>query len=102
MAALAKIPGVNCPKPQGAFYAFPDISVAFGKKHGDQAINNDVNWRADYSSGVWVSNASFAGGTYTLKGEDGDYSAASDSVVAWSWFITVNIRSNDPRLWASV
>jgi aspartate aminotransferase len=44
MAALAKIPGVNCPKPQGAFYAFPDISVAFGKKHGDQAINNDVDF----------------------------------------------------------
>ena len=37
MAALKKIPGLNCPTPQGAFYAFPDISVAFGKKHGDQA-----------------------------------------------------------------
>src|SRR6201999_1272201 len=44
MVALAKIPGVNCPKPQGAFYAFPDISVAFGKKHGDQTINNDVDF----------------------------------------------------------
>lgn len=44
MAALKKIPGVNCPKPQGAFYAFPDISAAFGKKHGDQAINNDVDF----------------------------------------------------------
>jgi aspartate aminotransferase len=44
MAALKKIPGVNCPKPQGAFYAFPDISVAFGKKHGGQAINNDVDF----------------------------------------------------------
>ena len=44
MAALAKIPGVNCPKPQGAFYAFPDISVAFGKKHGAATINNDVDF----------------------------------------------------------
>ena len=44
MAALKKIPGVNCPRPQGAFYAFPDISVAFGKKHGDNAINNDVDF----------------------------------------------------------
>jgi aspartate aminotransferase len=24
---------VICPRPQGAFYAFPDISVAFGKSH---------------------------------------------------------------------
>jgi len=44
MAALAKIPGVNCPKPQGAFYAFPDVSVAFGKKHGEQTIANDVDF----------------------------------------------------------
>ncbi len=44
MAALANIPGVNCPKPQGAFYAFPDISVAFGKKHGDATIGNDVDF----------------------------------------------------------
>ncbi len=44
VAALAKIPGVNCPKPQGAFYAFPDISVAFGKKHGNVTIGNDVDF----------------------------------------------------------
>ncbi|MCC7145307.1 MAG: pyridoxal phosphate-dependent aminotransferase [Phycisphaeraceae bacterium] len=30
---LAKIPGVKCPKPTGAFYVFPDIAeAAFGKK----------------------------------------------------------------------
>jgi aspartate aminotransferase len=44
MAALNAIPGVRCPKPQGAFYAFPDISVAFGKKHGATAIANDVDF----------------------------------------------------------
>ncbi|HEY2396541.1 MAG TPA: pyridoxal phosphate-dependent aminotransferase [Rudaea sp.] len=44
MAALASISGVGCPRPQGAFYAFPDISVAFGKKHGATAINNDVDF----------------------------------------------------------
>jgi aspartate aminotransferase len=44
MAALTAIPGLRCPRPQGAFYAFPDISVAFGKKHGAQAIDNDVDF----------------------------------------------------------
>src|SRR5581483_2055312 len=44
MAALTAIPGVRCPRPQGAFYAFPDISVAFGKKHGSHAIGNDVDF----------------------------------------------------------
>ena len=44
VAALTSIPGVKCPVPQGAFYAFPDVSAAFGKKHGANAIGNDVEF----------------------------------------------------------
>jgi aspartate aminotransferase len=44
LAVLDSIPGVRCPRPQGAFYAFPDISVAFGKKHGTTVISNDVDF----------------------------------------------------------
>ena len=44
--ALTAIPGVVCPRPQGAFYAFPDISVAFGKSHNGVRINNDVEFCA--------------------------------------------------------
>ncbi len=44
MAMLNSIPGVVCPKPQGAFYAFPDISVAFGKSHNGKKIENDVDF----------------------------------------------------------
>ncbi len=43
VAALTAIPGVSCPRPQGAFYAFPDISSAFGKRHGGTRIGNDVD-----------------------------------------------------------
>jgi aspartate aminotransferase len=46
VAALGAIPGVACPRPQGAFYAFPDISVAFGKSHHGTKINNDVEFCA--------------------------------------------------------
>lgn len=42
VGALLAIPGVKCPRPQGAFYAFPDISVAFGKSHKGTKIANDV------------------------------------------------------------
>ncbi|MGH8145503.1 MAG: pyridoxal phosphate-dependent aminotransferase [Rhodanobacteraceae bacterium] len=42
--ALLSIPGVKCPRPQGAFYAFPDISVAFGKSHNGKLIANDVDF----------------------------------------------------------
>ena len=45
MAVLDRIPGVACPRPQGAFYVFPDISCAFGKTHGPTGakIGNDVD-----------------------------------------------------------
>lgn len=46
VAALTAIPCVVCPRPQGAFYAFPDISVAFGKSHNGVSISNDVEFCA--------------------------------------------------------
>ena len=42
MATMSKINGITCPKPQGAFYAFPDISAIFGKKHQGVIIENDM------------------------------------------------------------
>ena len=44
MAAMNAIPGVVCPRPQGAFYVFPDISCAFGKSHNGVKIENDVDF----------------------------------------------------------
>ena len=46
LAALAAIPGVACPRPQGAFYVFPDISCAFGRSHQGRPIANDVDFCA--------------------------------------------------------
>ena len=43
LAALAEIPGLICPRPQGAFYVFPDCSVAIGKRHAGVEITNDVD-----------------------------------------------------------
>ena len=44
MEALLSIPGLVCPRPQGAFYAFPDISFAFGKSYQGKVIANDVDF----------------------------------------------------------
>src|SRR5690606_17624007 len=44
--ALLASPGVACPRPQGAFYAFPDVSCAFGRSHAGQQITNDVEFCA--------------------------------------------------------
>jgi len=43
LAVMNAIPGVVCPRPQGAFYVFPDISCAFGKSHNGVKIGNDVD-----------------------------------------------------------
>ena len=43
LGAMQAIPGVVCPRPQGAFYVFPDISCAFGKSHDGAVIHNDVD-----------------------------------------------------------
>ncbi|MFN4079973.1 MAG: pyridoxal phosphate-dependent aminotransferase [Saprospiraceae bacterium] len=40
LSMLEEIPGVKSNLPDGAFYAFPDISAYFGKKYGDTVIRN--------------------------------------------------------------
>jgi aspartate aminotransferase len=40
VARLRKIPGVRCAEPKGAFYAYPNISTAFGKN----GITNTVQF----------------------------------------------------------
>ena len=39
--ALAQIPGIKTNMPDGAFYAFPDISAFIGRTDGEYEINND-------------------------------------------------------------
>jgi aspartate aminotransferase len=43
MAVMDSIPGVVCPRPQGAFYVFPDVSAYFGKSHDGKKIGNDID-----------------------------------------------------------
>ena len=41
---LTKVDGLVCPKPTGAFYAFPDVSCYFGKTSaGGRAINSALD-----------------------------------------------------------
>ncbi len=40
---LTAIPGVTCCLPKGAFYAFPNVSAYFGKRHGAVKIDNSMD-----------------------------------------------------------
>jgi aspartate aminotransferase len=43
LAGLREIPGVTCVEPQGAFYAFPDVSAFVGRKTpAGRVITDDV------------------------------------------------------------
>jgi aspartate aminotransferase len=44
---LREIPGVTCPAPDGAFYAFPNFSAYFNKRDGGRVIGNSLDL-ADY------------------------------------------------------
>ena len=39
---LNDIDGVSCPKPQGAFYVFPDVSSHFGRRIGDVTVDGSL------------------------------------------------------------
>ncbi len=42
--ALSRIEGIRINNPEGAFYAFPNISAFFGKSDGTTTINNDEDF----------------------------------------------------------
>jgi aspartate aminotransferase len=44
---LNSIEGINCIKPEGAFYVFPNISSILGKSFNGRVINSDIEF-ADY------------------------------------------------------
>src|SRR5262249_44779743 len=39
-AGLEALPGVRCPKPEGAFYAFPDVSAWIGKRWRGKTLDS--------------------------------------------------------------
>jgi aspartate aminotransferase len=41
MQVLESIPGLVCPRPQGAFYAFPDVSGFFGRRYREEKIGDE-------------------------------------------------------------
>lgn len=40
LSLLAEIPDITFTIPQGAFYAFPDVSSYYGKRYGDHIVHN--------------------------------------------------------------
>src|SRR5262245_51735788 len=40
---LNRIPGLRCPMPQGAFYAFPDVSGLFGRRFNGEPLRGSAD-----------------------------------------------------------
>jgi aspartate aminotransferase len=43
VAGLNRIPGFRCPMPQGAFYAFPDVSGLFGRRWNGRPLRGSAD-----------------------------------------------------------
>ena len=43
VAGLNRIPGFRCPTPQGAFYAFPDVSGLFGRRWNEKPLHGSAD-----------------------------------------------------------
>jgi aspartate aminotransferase len=43
VAGLNRIPGIRCAMPQGAFYAFPDVSGLFGRRFKGRALSGSAD-----------------------------------------------------------
>lgn len=59
---LNAIPGISCITPQGAFYAFPNISTLLGKKYGGVMVTTDLDFCNEFLSQKLV--ACVAGGPF--------------------------------------
>lgn len=46
MNTMESLSSIVCPRPQGAFYAFPDISSTYGKQYQGQLIKDDADFAA--------------------------------------------------------
>ncbi|MCB2212472.1 pyridoxal phosphate-dependent aminotransferase [bacterium] len=60
--ALNQIDGVHCPTPDGAFYAFPDVSAFLGKTVNGHTIANDIDlcqWLLEVKHMALVPGAAF-------------------------------------------
>jgi aspartate aminotransferase len=64
---LNTLPGFTCPVPRGAFYAFPDVTGAFGKSSRWGAVSTDVdlcNFLLDVARVACVPGAGFGTSGY--------------------------------------
>ncbi len=43
LQSLGAVPGLQCPVPDGAFYAFPDVAAYLGKSVGDRLIRTSTD-----------------------------------------------------------
>ena len=41
---LNGIEGITCPLPEGAFYAYPDVTAFYGRRHGEREISDSVSF----------------------------------------------------------
>jgi len=52
---LEAMPGITCPEPRGAFYAFPRISAYYGRRYNGEVVDGSMNF-----SRLWLEQEKVA------------------------------------------
>jgi aspartate aminotransferase len=85
---LNRIPGVRCRMPEGAFYAFADVSGLFGLRDGDRVLDTDeavAMWLLREARVATVAGAPFGAPGYlrlSYACSEADISAGLDAIAA--------------------
>jgi aspartate aminotransferase len=56
---LRRIPGIQCPKPQGAFYVFPNVAAYLGKRGGPQTGDELAKYLLEKAQVALVGGSDF-------------------------------------------
>ena len=69
IGALKAMPGVKIELPDGAFYAFPDISAFIGRSNGDTVIatDEDLSMYLLYTAGITTVNGAAFGADNCIR-----------------------------------
>lgn len=81
VAALSSIPGVKCPKPAGAFYAFADVRGLYGLRWNGKAIASDEDvafWMLEKAAVAAVPGGGFGAPGYVRF----SYAASEERIAA--------------------
>jgi aspartate aminotransferase len=88
---LTAMPGVTCPEPQGAFYAFPRVSEYFGKSYDGPAIGGSMDFCGmllEHAKLALVPGVAFGNDEHVRLSYAASMEQIEDAMDRMEWFLS--------------